>query len=131
MCVFCKIVKKEMPAKILAENELALAFLDIKPINPGHVLVIVKRHVSNIEEISLAELLKVMELVKIMGQRLKEKLELKGYNLILNNDKVAGQEIPHLHFHIIPRHKGDNLKFWPAKDYQKNQAELIWQKLKI
>lgn len=131
MCVFCKIVNGELPAKIVAENELALAFLDIKPVNPGHVLVVVKRHVATLEQINLDELSKVMELVKIVGKRLKDKLAVKGYNIILNNDKIAGQEIEHLHFHLIPRHEDDGLKLWSQKEYQDNQADIIWQKLKI
>lgn len=131
MCIFCRIIKKELPAKILAENNLALAILDIKPVNPGHSLVILKRHAPNIEEASLVELSQVMDLVKIVGQRLKNRLKVEGYNLTLNNDKVAGQEIPHLHFHLIPRQANDNLKLWSQRDYKENEMEDIYQKLKI
>jgi histidine triad (HIT) family protein len=131
MCIFCKIVNKELEAKILAENNLTLAFLDIKPVKPGHVLVVAKRHIATIEELSLEESTKLMELIKIMGERLKEKLKIKGYNLILNNGKVAGQEIDHLHFHLIPRHENDGLNQWPRQEYKNNELDLIYQKLKI
>ncbi len=130
MCIFCKIVSQEIPAKIIAENDLALAFLDIKPVNPGHSLVIIKKHLATIEELNLTELSKVMELVKIIGQRVKDRLKVKGYNLILNNDKVAGQEIKHLHFHLIPRLANDKLKLWPQGEYQVGEADNIWNKLK-
>ena len=130
MCVFCKIINKELSAKVIAENELALAILDIYPVNPGHNLVIPKKHYANLEEIEIEDLKKVIELVKIVGFNIKNKLNIEGYNVILNNDKVAGQEIAHLHFHIVPRFKNDNLKNWPQKKYKENEMENIFNKLK-
>lgn len=129
MCIFCQIVKKQIPAKIISENELALSFLDIKPVNPGHSLVISKKHYSTIEEIPEEDLVSVILLLKKVAKKIKENLNYSGYNIQLNNDEIAGQEIAHLHFHIIPRLKDDGLKLWPQKEYQENEAEQILAKL--
>ncbi len=129
MCIFCKIVNKEIPAKIILEDEKTLAFLDIKPVNPGHILVIAKKHYPSIEEIREEDLSAVVLTLKKMGKRIKEKLGYSGYNVNLNNDKVAGQEIPHLHFHLIPRTSDDGLKLWPQNEYKDNEAEEILSKL--
>ncbi len=129
MCIFCKIVEKKIPAKIIFDDEKTLAFLDIKPVNPGHILVIPKKHYSSIEEISEEDLCAVISLLKKMGKRIKEKLGYEGYNVNLNNDKIAGQEISHLHFHLIPRRRNDGLKLWPQEEYKEGEADEILSKL--
>lgn len=129
MCIFCQIINKEIPAKIILENDLALAFLDIKPVHPGHSLVIPKRHFSTIEEISEKDLVAVILMLKQVAKKIKDNLNYPGYNIQLNNDKVAGQEVAHLHFHIIPRLENDGLKLWPQREYQEEEAESILAKL--
>jgi len=129
MCIFCQIVNREIPAKIVYEDADTLAFLDIKPVNPGHILVIPKKHYQNLEEAPIEELQKIIVTVKKMGALLKEKLEITGYNVIENNDPVAGQITPHLHFHVIPRHSGDGNALWDQRDYQSGEAEEIMKKL--
>lgn len=129
MCIFCKIVNQEIPAKVMAEDDRVLAFLDIKPVNPGHTLIIPKKHYSTIEEISEEDLTAVILMLKKVAKKIKDNLNYSGYNINLNNDPVAGQEIPHLHFHVIPRKSDDGLKLWPQKEYQGNQAEQILKKL--
>jgi len=130
MCVFCKIISGEIPAYKVFEDEKTLAFLDIKPVNPGHVLVIPKAHAQNLEEINPENLVALIQTVKRIGGLLKDKLQVEGYNIISNNDAIAGQVIPHLHFHIIPRRSGDGLPLWPGHDYQNGEAEQILEKLK-
>lgn len=129
MCLFCQIAAREIPASVVYENEQVLAFLDIKPVNPGHTLVIPKKHYANLEEIPAAELSAVMAAVKTVGALLKERLGVIGYNVIENNDPVAGQVINHLHFHIIPRQAGDGHSSWRQKDYAPGEAEKILEKL--
>lgn len=129
MCIFCQIVKKEIPASIFYEDEIALAFLDIKPVNPGHALVIPKGHVANLEEISDSDLALLIGAVKKVGRMLKDKLGISGYNLVLNNDPIAGQEIFHLHFHLIPRFENDGLKLFPAGGYKMGEKEELLNKL--
>lgn len=129
MCIFCKIINQEIPAHKVYEDEKVLAFLDIQPVNPGHTLVIPKTHYQNLEEISEEDLTHLIIAVKKVAQLLKDKLQISGYNIHENNDPVAGQVVPHLHFHIIPRVPGDNLHHWPAQDYQAGEAESILEKL--
>ncbi|MGI6374034.1 MAG: HIT family protein [Patescibacteria group bacterium] len=129
MCIFCKIVKQELPAFKVYEDDLTLAFLDIKPVTAGHLLVIPKEHYSNLEAIPAEVLTAVISTVKKMGAKLKANLGVAAYNVIENNDPVAGQIIPHLHFHLIPRQKEDGLYSWPGREYQPGEAAEILNKL--
>lgn len=120
MCIFCQIVSQEISSRKIMETEKALAFLDLDPINPGHVLVIPKEHYQNLEDISEESLIAVSKMLKDVGKLLKKKLGIAGYNVIENNDPIAGQVIHHLHFHIIPRYQDDGLKLW-----QKGKQEAV------
>lgn len=130
-CIFCKIVKGELPSYKVYEDEHTLAFLDISPVNHGHTLVIPKKHHSNMEDINQEELNQVIATVKKIGQAVKEKLGAPSYNIGENNDKEAGQIIPHIHFHVIPRFGNDCLKLWPQGPYKEGEAEQVLAKLKI
>ena len=107
-CVFCKIVNKEIPAKIVFENSLNLAFLDLFPLSNGHTIVIPKRHYANLEDIPIKELHHIIETVKQVAILIHNRLEIDGYNILQNNFKAAGQVVNHFHFHIIPRRMDDN-----------------------
>jgi len=131
MCIFCKIISGEIPAFKVYEDENILAFLDIQPVNPGHTLVVPKKHYQNLEEIPEMELSVLILAVKKIGARLKEKLGIEGYNASTNNDPAAGQIVPHLHFHIIPRHEGDGHTSWSRRQYQSGEAEEIIKKLQV
>ncbi len=128
-CVFCKIIKGDIPCYKIYEDDKVLSFLDIKPVHPGHALVIPKTHVATLEEINSEDLSALILIVKQVGQTLKEKLNIAGYNLILNNNPVAGQEIPHLHFHLVPRHLEDGLKLFPHQVYKEGEAAEVLKKL--
>ncbi|MFZ4631900.1 MAG: HIT family protein [Patescibacteria group bacterium] len=130
MCIFCKIINHEIPCYKVYEDDKVLAFLDIKPVNPGHTLVIPKKHYQNLEEISEDDLAYLMITVKKVGKLLKDKLNVVGYNVHENNDLVAGQAVPHIHFHLIPRVEGDGLEHWPGGAYKDGEAEEVLKKLK-
>ncbi len=130
-CIFCKIVKEKISAYKIYEDDKTLAFLDIAPVTPGHSLIIPKKHFVNLEEIPQKDLSDLILVVKKVGRAIKDRLAVKGYNVNVNNDPVAGQIIPHLHFHIIPRHKGDSLELWPQGEYNEGEAENIQKILKI
>ena len=106
-CIFCKIVNKEIPAKIIYESNDNLAFLDIFPINKGHSVVIPKAHHQNLEDIPEPELSVLYKTVKKVATIIHEKLKIGGYNVLQNNFKSAGQVINHIHVHIIPRNEND------------------------
>lgn len=129
MCIFCKIINGEIPCYKVYEDENVLAFLDIKPLNPGHTLVVPKKHYENLEEINEEDLTALILAIKKIGALIKEKLGVAGYNVSANNGAVAGQEVPHLHFHIIPRHENDGLSPWPRKEYKEGEAEEVIKKL--
>lgn len=129
-CLFCRIVSQEIPSYKIYEDQETIAFLDIQPVNPGHTLVIPKKHYANLEEIPEAELCQLIKTVKKIGSLLKKGLNLKGYNLQVNNDPLAGQIIQHLHFHLTPRQPGDGLKLWPQRKYEPGEAEAILAKIK-
>ncbi|MFA5754382.1 MAG: HIT family protein [Patescibacteria group bacterium] len=129
MCIFCKIINQEIPSHKFYEDDKVIAFLDIKPVNPGHALVVPKAHYETIEEISETDLTAVILAVKKVGGLLKDKLGVEGYNVTVNNGAVAGQAVNHLHFHVIPRHAGDGHVSWPQSDYAPGEAEEIVKKL--
>ncbi len=106
-CIFCKIIKKSIPTKVLFENDKNLAFLDIFPVSKGHTIVIPKNHYKNLEEIPNNELSELFEIVKKVSILIHKKLKVDGYNILQNNFRAAGQVVNHFHVHIIPRSNED------------------------
>ncbi len=129
MCIFCKIVAGELPSYKIYEDEKTLAFLNIYPSSIGHTIVIPKTHYANLEEIPETDLTALILTTKKVGSILKNKLVAPGYNIASNNDPVAGQQIPHIHFHLIPRHSGDGLGDWPKVEYAHGEIDEIFKKL--
>lgn len=129
MCIFCQIINGELSSYKVCEDEHTLAFLDIDPVHAGHVLIVPKVHYDNIEATPAAELGAVMATVKKVGALFKNRLGITGYNVGENNNLVAGQIVPHLHFHVIPRYEGDGLQPWPKQGYKKGEAEAVLKKL--
>lgn len=130
MCLFCDIVLGKIPNNTIYENDKVLAFLDIAPVNYGHVLVIPKTHYRNMEEITEEDLFELMKAVKKIGKAVIDGLGVEGYNVQENNNPVSGQIIPHLHFHVIPRKEGDGLKLWPGGKYGDGETEEVLAKIK-
>ncbi len=108
-CIFCKIIAGEIPARKILETERTLAFLDINPMTEGHTVVIPKEHAETLDTLPEHVIPEYFRDLKAVAKLLKEKLNLKGYNLLQNNGKVAWQEVPHMHFHIIPRREEDRM----------------------
>lgn len=115
MCIFCSIVARDVPSEAVYEDEHVLAFLDIMPSAPGHCVVIPKYHAVLFHELPPASAAALgAALVKVSGALIKA-MECSCYNIVNNNGPEAGQEVPHVHFHIIPRKASDGLgyKFSP------------------
>jgi histidine triad (HIT) family protein len=126
-CVFCKIVKGEIPCYKVYENEKLLAFMDIQPINPGHILIIPKKHtelISELEDELVGEIFKVAKKMSIALR--KSEIKCEGINFQLADGESAGQEIPHVHVHVIPRYRNDGfgLKFPPYYENKPSRDEL-------
>ena len=100
-CPFCNITEP------IAENELAVAIFDRYPVNPGHALILTKRHVANYFEITPAEGLALLSLLARIKRRIDAKLAPDGYNVGINVGEAAGQTVMHVHMHLIPRFRGD------------------------
>ncbi len=121
-CIFCKIVKRELPSNIVYEDEKFIAFLDINPVNEGHTLVIPKKHKKNLLEEDEKILEEYLKIVKKLSLAVKKATNAGGINIINNVESTAGQVIFHTHIHIIPRFENDGIKLWPGKPY-KNEEE--------
>ncbi len=109
-CTFCAIVEGRSPAEVVFEDEETMAFMDIHPANPGHTLVIPKRHARDIYELNEETAAAVMRTAVKVAKAIKEALKPDGVNLLQSNGSAAGQVVPHFHMHIIPRWHGDGLR---------------------
>lgn len=107
-CIFCKIIRREAPSSIVREDDQTLAFLDIRPMNPGHVLVVPKVHAAYLEELPPGAAGPVLEAAReISGALRRSGIRCEAVSLYLANGKEAGQEVFHTHLHLIPRYAGD------------------------
>ncbi len=104
-CIFCKIIKQELPCYKVYEDKDSLAFLDINPSAFGHTLIIPKKHFENILEIEESDLQALILAVQNTAKIIQEKLQPSGMKIIQRNGKDAGQEVGHVHFHIMPCYK--------------------------
>lgn len=108
-CIFCKIVRGEIPSKKIYEDRDVIAFLDINPANPGHCLVVPKKHSETVFDTDDEVLGKAITVTKKLAADVKEKLGADGVNIVQNNGRHAGQLVSHIHFHIIPRFPDDKV----------------------
>jgi histidine triad (HIT) family protein len=109
--IFARIAAGEIPCHKVFESDLLLAFLDINPLAEGHTLLISKRAVARFEDLTPEEAAELGRRLPELAQRVTAAVGAAGYNLLLNAGQVAGQDVPHVHFHIIPRRSGDGLGY--------------------
>jgi histidine triad (HIT) family protein len=128
-CIFCKIVKGEIPCKKVYENEKTLSFLDINPRNKGHVLVIPKTHCLGITDMSDDDAAEVMKTIRLVAAAQRDSIKTEGMSLVQSNGRMAGQLVPHVHFHLIPRteeEKGVGLEgVLPVKKFEDAELDKI------
>ena len=106
-CIFCKIIQKDIPAHVVHESDSTISFLDIHPCTKGHTVVIPKTHLSSIEDAGEHVLSTLLSGVQETVAILRKVLSPDAFSIGWNNGKEAGQVVPHLHVHILPRWKGD------------------------
>jgi histidine triad (HIT) family protein len=106
-CIFCKIAQKKIDAKIIDENENAIAFLDAFPLTAGHTLVITKKHYAKLQEVELDQMAYLFNLIHKILPSIAKGTGVQSTLIAIHNGKDAGQVIPHLHVHIVPRKAGD------------------------
>ena len=102
-CIFCSLPE----ASIVDQNELAMAVRDIAPVNPGHMLIMPKRHVSSYFELTDEEVLALMDLMRRTKKTLDTEFKPDDYNIGVNDGPLGGQTVPHVHIHVMPRYRGD------------------------
>ncbi len=130
--LFTKIINRDIPASILYEDELCIAILDIAPVNKGHALVISRKEYPTTATCPDHELQHLMSVAKRLDVKMREALQADATNIIINNGPAAGQEVPHLHIHIIPRFHGDNKKVIPTKEvYTEGELGKYAEKLSL
>ncbi len=121
MCIFCKIINKEIPSNIVYEDDQVLAILDLAQTTKGHTLVMPKKHYADITEIPDDELAYLMKVVKSLAQKITVNLGASGFNILVNTKEVAGQSVMHLHVHIIPRYdEEDTIKI----EFSENKFDM-------
>jgi len=131
-CVFCRIIGRELPAKVVSSSPAAVAFLDVAPLAPGHLLVVPREHARHLHELPAAGLSGLAAELPKLAAALLQVTGADGYNLLQNNGAAAGQVVEHVHFHMIPRRPGDGLGFrWPAKQYRAGESEEILERFKL
>lgn len=130
-CIFCKILKGELPCMKIYEDERTMAFLDIAKDVDGHILVIPKKHVTNILDADGETLSHVMNTVKKIGAHLTENCGYEGMNILNANNECSGQTVFHLHIHVIPRKHGDGVAGFPKFAGAEIPLEEMCERLKI
>jgi histidine triad (HIT) family protein len=124
-CVFCKIVKGEIPKEFVYKDKNFLVFLDIKPVSDGHLIIIPKKHVVWMQEADDKIVGNIFILVKKMMLALKKSLKCDYIQV-----SVVGNEIPHFHVHLIPRYHGDHFRNFPTFGYKGLEEKKILEKIK-
>lgn len=127
-CIFCKIARKELPCYKIYEDDNILAFLDRTPVNLGHTLIIPKKHSETILDTDEETLKRFIFSIKKVSKAVHEGLKCDGFNIAINQFKDAGQIVPHLHAHVIPRFKGDGFRRWPEREYKSEEEKIDVQK---
>lgn len=122
-CIFCKIIAAEVPAAVVYEDDSILAFLDIGPLADGHLLVVPHEHYTRLTDVPPERCAQAASALPLLGRAVLEVTKAEGFNVLLNQGAVSGQAVPHIHFHIIPRKKHDQLGYrWNAGQYPEGRA---------
>lgn len=125
-CIFCRIAAGEIPSKTLYEDEEFIVILDLGPATKGHALILPKNHYRNFFELPEDQAAKAMVLAKKMAIQMRERLHCDGFNLVQNNEEVAGQTVFHFHVHLIPRYHGDGQMIgWKPGKLEETELEAV------
>jgi len=125
-CVFCRILAREIPAHVILDTPACLAFLDVGPLSEGHLLAIPRRHVERLDQLSEDEAAGLARLLPRLSRAVLGATGAPGLNILQNNGSEAGQVVPHVHFHLIPRRANDGLGYrWNAGRYSAGRVEAV------
>jgi histidine triad (HIT) family protein len=130
-CIFCKIVAGQIPCFKLVEDANTIAFMDINPVNPGHALSVAKGHWPTVDVIPPDMLADVAKTAQRIARAVFKELQPVGVNLLQANGEGAGQSVPHLHVHIMPRTIGDDVSLnWEQKPGDMTAIKAMYERLK-
>jgi len=130
-CLFCKVVTGELAVRTVFEDEISVAFLDHRPVFPGHCLLIPKVHFETLSDLPADQIEPLFRNAQLLARAVESGLEADGTFVAMNNR--VSQSVPHLHIHVVPRRRKDGLKgfFWPRNPYaREDDADLIQQKIR-
>jgi len=129
-CIFCKIASGAIPSLKVFEDEQTFAFLDIRPLAEGHMLVIPKRHCATLPDMSAEEIAATTRHLPRLARAVMAATGAEGCNVLQNTGRAAGQEVPHVHWHIIPRRSGDGLGYrWNASSYAPGRDRQVQESI--
>lgn len=122
-CIFCKVVRKDLSATVVFEDEQSIAFLDHRPLFHGHCLLVPKQHYETLSDLPSQLIKPLFETAQLLAGAVEAAMQAQGTFVAMNNR--VSQSVPHLHIHVVPRRKGDGLKgfFWPRTKYA-SQTEI-------
>ncbi len=130
-CVFCKIVAGQIASTRVFEDEHTLAFMDLGQVNPGHVLVAVKKHAPNLYELDEMQAAAVARACVRVSKAIQNAFKPEGLSVYQANGKAAGQTVFHYHVHLLPRHEGDGMELvWPVKNPPREALEGYAEKIR-
>lgn len=130
-CVFCRILRGEIPAQKVYEDPAAVAILDINPVAPGHALVLPRRHWETWNDLPGDLAGDLARAAQKVARAVLKATGAEGFNLLSNNHRCSGQAIPHVHLHIIPRRTGDGIKFnWITRSYEPGKIQEMAQAIR-
>ena len=128
-CIFCKIINKEIPGKIIYEDDICIAFLDLSQATYGHTLVVPKKHFANILEVDNDTLSHLFIVVKDLSNKIISICHAKGLNVLTNTNEVAGQTVHHFHIHILPRYDSQELDIRFTDNSEKTDLNEVFEKI--
>ena len=128
--IFTKIIQGEIPCEKIIETDSEIAFLDIMPCAEGHTLVIPKLEVKRLEDLPESEALSLMRTMQHVAKAVSTAFDEIDYNLILNNGPNAGQEVEHVHFHVLPRPQGSSRPFHHRAKYSDGEMQEVGAKIR-
>lgn len=129
-CIFCKIISGDIPSTVLYEDDCFKVIMDISPASKGHTIILTKEHFENLYELKDEVAKKLLIIARKIATAMKAELNCDGINLLQNNGKVAGQSVFHIHFHLIPRYKDDNVSIsWTPGEYKDGEAAELAKRI--
>lgn len=129
-CLFCKIVAGDIPAQKVFEDEYSIAFMDINPVNPGHVLVVPKEHSDDITKMPDEAVGRLFRFVQHVAKGVREAVGAPGFNIGVNTGPAAGQVVFHMHVHVMPRFENDGHRRWEKKEVPEDEIVRVAESIR-